>query len=295
MSTRYIWGSFWEQNDLPFIAVMTKCPECTSWYQGDTDAKADYVWNVLADVASKHNVDVSRIYAIGYSGGSEFLSIHGWEFQEVFAGIQWNCGGNAYAPYMPPPRDDCKVRGRVVISRDDFLWDGANQLFDRLQNEGHDSEFVEAQCNGHCCDTRDDNIGAWEWFQTVSKCGAEVPGECGELTDLPPMAYTTEPGLAQPGRDPHRATQGSGLRAPLSPTPQIRFEAALARFDTVMQKLENARPSAPKAQREALFREAMAAYDTVLATAHRRGPGAKAELRTRYPRLRQLMAEMRRP
>lgn len=196
MSTRFIWGSFWEQNDLPFIAVMTKCPGCTSWYQGDTNANADYVWDVLADVAANHNVDVSRIYAVGYSGGSEFLALHGFEFQDVFAAIQWTCGGAAWGPYTPASRDDCKVRGRIVISADDFLWDGSQDLQARLEAEGHEHEFVEAQCSGHCCNTSDHNEGAWAWFQQQTKCGSEVPGTCGEVDDLPPVASVTSPGLA---------------------------------------------------------------------------------------------------
>jgi hypothetical protein len=37
----------------------------------------------------------------------------------------------------------------------------------------------------------------------------------------------------------------------------------------------------------------MAAYDTMLAGAHRRGPAAKESLRARYPRLRAMMARLR--
>lgn len=185
-STRYIWGSYWEDlADPGFIAVMTKCPGCESWYQGDTDANAAYVWDVLTDVSSQHNVDINQVYAVGYSGGSEFLSLHGWEFQGVFAAIQWTCGGNAYGPYTEPPRPDCKVRGRIVISADDFLWDGAQNLRQRLEQEGHEYEFVEAQCSGHCCDTPDHNVGAWAWFQNHTKCGGVVTGECAELEELP--------------------------------------------------------------------------------------------------------------
>ena len=271
MSTRWIWGAYWEQNNLPFITVMTKCPGCTSWYMGDTSANADYVWEVLADVAANHNVDVSRIYAVGYSGGSEFLGIHGWEFQDVFAGIQWTCGGGAWTPYTPPSRDDCKVHGRIVISADDFLWDGSQALLQRLMDQGHPHEFVEAQCSGHCCDTADHNEGAWAWFQTVTKCGAEVPGECAELSDLPPAAYVGE----------------RRVRAAPPPSP-VDFEGARDRLDVILADLEAGHDT------EGLFEEAMAAYDTMLAAAHRVGPDAKAELTARYPRLRAAMARLRR-
>lgn len=287
-STRYIWGSYWEEQSPPFIVVMTKCPGCTSWYMGDTSANADYVWEVLADVATNHNVDVSRIYAIGFSGGSEFLALHGFEFQDVFAGIQWNCGGNAYGPYTQPSRPDCKVAGRVVIAADDFLWDGAQALFARLQTEGHPSEFVEAQCSGHCCDTDDDNVGAWAWFQQQVKCGAEVPGMCGELTDLPPSPSGIDRGLAA-------APTASGVRtvSTLTAPPVPDFTAATAELDRLLEVLEASGARDDAATREARFREAMAAYDRMLAAAHRHGPDAKAELAARYPRLRALMAALR--
>jgi predicted esterase len=288
-STRYIWGSWWEENAPPFIVVMTKCPGCTSWYMGDTDANADYVWEVLADVATNHNVDVSRIYAVGFSGGSEFLSLHGFEFQDVFAGIQWTCGGNAYSAYTQPSRPDCKVRGRIVISTDDFLWDGAQMLLARLQAEGHEHEFVEAQCSGHCCSTDDHNAGAWAWFQTVTKCGAEVPGMCAELDALPPSPAPRRPGL----RSPTHGDDSVGILRPIA-APTIEFATATDRLDAAIVALESAPEAISEADREVLFREAMAAYDTMLAGAHHEGRLAKQALQARYPRLRELITKLRR-
>lgn len=288
-STRYIWGSYWEQQQPPFIAVMTKCPGCTSWYQDDTSANADYVWDVLADVAANHNVDVSRIYAVGYSGGSEFLAIHGWEFQDVFAGIQWTCGGNAYTPYMAPSRPDCKVRGRIVISQDDFLWEGSQNLLARLQNEGHEHEYVDAQCSGHCCDTPDDNVGAWEWFQTVTKCGAEVPGECAELDALPPQAYGPGPARTLVNRGSSRTNERA---VPIVAPPS--FSLAVQRFDdaiATLQRLEGRH--AEPAELAAPLRDALAAYDTMLASAHDEGPDAAAVMQRRHPTLRRFMAALR--
>jgi hypothetical protein len=147
-AVRWFWESVWQAHG-DFILVMTKCPGCSSWYQGDTDAKADYVWDVLDDVAARHDVDVSRIYAIGYSGGSSFLAMYGLQFQEVFAGIQWHCGGG-WTSYVPPPRPGCEVDGRFVIATDDFLWDNAKAMESLLVEHGHEVEFVTAACSGHC-------------------------------------------------------------------------------------------------------------------------------------------------
>lgn len=181
-AVRSFWTPVWKKEQA-FILVMTQCPGCTSWYKGDTKANAQYLWDVLEDVGDNYNVDVSRIYGIGYSGGSVFLALHGFEFQNVFAGIQWHCGGGR--GYAKPPRDDCKVAGRIVISKDDFLWDSAKTVEKNLQSNDHQVEFVTADCEGHCCHTNDLAVGAWAWMQKQTKCGAEVGGECAELTDLP--------------------------------------------------------------------------------------------------------------
>lgn len=181
-AVRSFWTPVWKKEQ-SFILVMTQCPGCTSWYKGDTKANAQYLWDVLEEVGDNYNVDVSRIYGIGYSGGSVFLALHGFEFQNVFAGIQWHCGGGR--GYAKPPRDDCKVAGRIVISKDDFLWDSAKTVEKNLQTNDHKVEFVTAECEGHCCHTNDLAVGAWAWMQKQTKCGAVVGGKCAELTDLP--------------------------------------------------------------------------------------------------------------
>ena len=179
----WFWSPVWE-DEQSFILVMTKCPGCSSWYTGDQAAKTQYLWDVLEDVAANHNVDVNRIYAIGYSGGSSFLADHGLEFQDVFAGIQWHCGGG-WTSYVPPPKDTCKVDGRFVIATDDFLWDNAKAMESLLLEHGHEVEFIEAACSGHCCHTDDLAEGAWAWFQARTKCDGIVAGECAAITDLP--------------------------------------------------------------------------------------------------------------
>ncbi len=188
-STAILWGEWRQAEDLPFIVAVAKCPGCEQWWSGSTEEledRRDYVYEVLDDVSARYNVDVSRIYAVGYSGGSEFLSIWGFKMQEVFAAIQWNCGGNDWAEaYAPPPRDDCSVKGRMVIAPDDFLYDGARNLEDLMLQNGHEVEFVDAGCQGHCCITPEGTVGAWEWFQQHTKCDGVVTGECASVDELP--------------------------------------------------------------------------------------------------------------
>ena len=182
-ATLSIWRRFWRESQ-EFIVVWAKCPNCESWYKGDTEKNRDYVWDVLNDVAGKYNVNVNRMYSIGFSGGSVFMGMYGFEFQHVFAGIQWHCGGGGWS-YDDAPREECKVDGHIVLAEDDYLWDSAKRQEKVLLDNGHVADFVVADCSGHCCHTDDMQVGAWEWFKERTKCDGIVTGECADLTDLP--------------------------------------------------------------------------------------------------------------
>jgi len=77
-----------------------------------------------------------------------------------------------------------------------------------------------------------------------------------------------------------------------------QLERAWVRLDRITTKLREAREdlsSLTDQERQALFAEGMAAYDTVLAQANLTGPEAKAELEARYPELRELMLAVKPP
>ncbi len=181
----YIWGPVWQARQ-DFLLVLPVCPAHNgSWWDSDTSAHADFIDDVLHDLAVSYNVDIDRVYAVGYSGGSTWLSWHGFEFQDIFAGIQWTCGG-ATPHYQAPPQEDCKVDGRFHIAVDDFLWDGAQSTANAMENHGHEVEWATASCSGHCCtNTPDDAHEALDWFLARTKCDSTAGAGCGFLDDLP--------------------------------------------------------------------------------------------------------------
>jgi predicted esterase len=185
VAIRYFWGPVWTAVR-DFILVLPQCPAANgSWWNSDTQANADFIDDVIDDVAGKFNVDIDRAYAIGYSGGSTWLAWHGFQFQDVFAGIQWSCGG-AYTRYTAPPRDTCKVDGRFNISDDDFLWDGARDVYETMLAYGHEAEWVTAQCSGHCCAPgKSEAEEALQWFLGRTKCDGTAGSGCGDIRDLP--------------------------------------------------------------------------------------------------------------
>ena len=112
---------------------------------------------------------------------------------------------------------------------------------------------------------------------------------CAELTDLPPAPAHVAPGFAS-------TALPSGIESTEHALPNLAapsFAEARDRFDALMADLEPA--SLSVAEKEAVFRDAMAAYDSMLAAAHLHGEVAHAQLRARYPKLRAVMAELRAP
>ena len=152
--------------------------------------RTNWMVSVIEDVASKYEVDVTRIHAIGYSGGSLFLGYRGFHLQDIFASIQWTCGGvneSEMEVYKPATRPDCKVAGRFVISMQDkvYLWPAAKNVEAMMMKNGHVTDFVETTCVGHCCYTSDYDEGAWQWFKTQQKCHKSTPRGCWPVNALP--------------------------------------------------------------------------------------------------------------
>jgi hypothetical protein len=218
VAIRYFWGPVWASHQ-DFILVMPKCPAANgSWWDSDTHAHVGFIDDVIDDVAGKYNVDIDRVYAIGYSGGSVWLGWHGFQFQDVFAGIQWCCGGsNAW--YTAPPRDTCKVDGRFHISDDDFLWNGARDVYETMVAYGHEAEWVTALCSGHCCAPGRSEAGdALQWFLGRTKCDGTAGSGCGDIRDLPTpaMSIILDGVFSATGKPPGRV-DGSAYGYPESP------------------------------------------------------------------------------
>jgi predicted peptidase len=181
------WEDLWTTRQ-DFILIMPKCPTLEgSWYADGHEGHVAYINDILAEVASKYNMDIDRMYATGYSGGSEWLSMHGFQYQDVFAAIQWNCGGfDPSGYYTPPPKPECKVDVRIYIADDDFLVDGARELYATAKALGHQAEYVTAPCSGHCCghgfETSNQMLG---WFLQRTKCDSSAGTGCGNIRDVP--------------------------------------------------------------------------------------------------------------
>ncbi len=205
--------SFWENlwaSRKDFIFMAPKCPDSicrrsgiNTWSRGGhsgSEPQALWLKDAIRHVADNYPVDVSRIYAVGYSGGAIFLGYQGFKmFQDVFAGIQWFCGGvneTEQQVYQAPDNPNCKVPGRCVISRSgdrNFLVTAADRIIEILSNNGHINEFLDTGCNGHCCNAGNYSSNALNWFLSLPpKCGELLGGGCYEIDDTTSSTLSVE-------------------------------------------------------------------------------------------------------
>jgi MYXO-CTERM domain-containing protein len=209
-SQRFFWDPVW-QKDPNFIVVTPRAPYAMgSWYQ-EQAMHETWVDTVMQDVFAKYNVDLDRVYATGDSGGSVFLATYGLKRQNWFAGIQWSCGGGGRG-YTAPPRDDCKLAARFVISPSDFLYDGAQSLNMTLLSHGHVTDFAEQTCMGHCCGPNSEyGAGAWAWMQTRTHCQSSSGPGCGMPGTLPPAGDAGPGGTGGAGGSGGGAGRDAGV------------------------------------------------------------------------------------
>lgn len=157
-----------------------------SWYEA-LDENSAWMDTLVAKVLADYNVDLDRVYIWGLSGGSEFVSYYATQRQDVFAAAEWNMGGSGwlYTRAGSSSPADCKMPGRFVVSKDDFLRDSAMELYNALTANGHETEWVDAMCMGHCWDDIESGPGARDWLMSHTLCGEVRPPGCDELPPVP--------------------------------------------------------------------------------------------------------------
>lgn len=208
----------WNWRTVPdgrFIFVAPKATnESGSWYMASDD-NAAWMDSLLESLLSQYNVDLDRIYIWGLSGGAEFISGYALGRQDVFAAAQWNMGGNSWGwrSAGSPSPDSCKLPARFVVSTTDFLRDGAMSLFEALTDAGHETVWLDADCEGHCWDDVESGVGARDWLLERTFCGmTRAPGCDGdpmppmESDPIPPMD-PVDPGVEDPVTPPADAPQ----------------------------------------------------------------------------------------
>ena len=172
-------NSLWRQvADDQFIFVAPKAPNMGgSWYMA-TEANSQWMDALLERVLASYNVDLDRIAIWGLSGGAVFISTYALARQGVFAAVEFNMGGSGGRRYVAPPRPECKIPARFVVSLTDFLRENAMRLHSQLMMNGHVAEWVDANCMDHCFDRVEAGPKARDWLLARTLCGATPTPGC---------------------------------------------------------------------------------------------------------------------
>lgn len=134
------------------------------------------------DVGTRYDIDIDRVYATGASAGSWVGGQIFFTMQDIWAAVQFNCGGASGVGYTEPTDPACVTPARFEISPSDFLYSAAQTTAMFVEDRGHEVEFNDTACRGHCCGQREDyGDAAWEFFEPRVHCAALSRGGCGEI------------------------------------------------------------------------------------------------------------------
>ncbi len=173
MSVNYFWR---DVTDGTFIFVAPKAPNATgSWY-AEQASNSEWMDGLLDTLLSRYNVDLDRVYLWGLSGGAVFSSRYVLDRQDVFAAVELNMGGSG-RQYQEPVPPACKIPARFVVSMTDFLRENALGFYDLLTENGHETVWVDADCQDHCFDQEQAGPIARDWLLAHTLCGhTPTPG-----------------------------------------------------------------------------------------------------------------------
>jgi hypothetical protein len=141
-----------------------------------------FLYAILDDVGARYDVDIDRVYATGASAGSWVGGQIFFTMQDTWAAVQFSCGGASGVGYQEPSDAVCLTPARFEIAPSDFLYGAAQTTATFVADRGHEVEFHDTKCEGHCCGQREDyGDAAWAFFEARTHCGAVSRSGCGAI------------------------------------------------------------------------------------------------------------------
>lgn len=186
-ATKSNWTHLLENGD--FILVTPQEPHQevdgsgsdNGWDNHSSETRA-FLHAMFDDVGTRYDIDIDRVYATGASAGSWVGGRIFFTMQDIWAAVQFNCGGASAVGYTEPTDPACVTPARFEISPSDFLYSAAQTTAMFVEDRGHEVEFNDTACRGHCCGQREDyGDAAWGFFEPRVHCAALSRGGCGEI------------------------------------------------------------------------------------------------------------------
>lgn len=162
-----------------FIVASLKCPKSLNCDQTASVApgsvKANYSWwlwqrfipehdpswiNRQVDkIERQYNIDLSRVYLAGFSGGTTYISTWGVDNSNRYAGMILSAGGGLKEVETKACDQQCPLAVVISTGLDDFLHPNAKASRDFAQRCGHELLYRETAGKGHTFIGKDINEG----------------------------------------------------------------------------------------------------------------------------------------
>jgi poly(3-hydroxybutyrate) depolymerase len=158
-----IMPTYWQANPTA-ILVAPRAPFAGGSWWRDNEGHDPWVTALVDYMLGHYNVELDRITIGGWSGGATFSAYHALGQQERYAGVHFISGSNWWGIDSAPA--DCPIIARWTIGSEDFLYDGARDLYDRMtaDGHGHDLEWNEVPGKPHQLSNLQEYGDAYDWL-----------------------------------------------------------------------------------------------------------------------------------
>ena len=152
-----------------------------SWWR-DNERHDVWVTALVDYILGHYDIDLDRITIGGWSGGATFSAYHALGQQDRYAAVHFISGSNWWGIDDAPP--DCPITCRWTEGTDDFLYDGARELYDMMgaDGHGHDLEWNELPGKGHQLTNMQEYGDAYDWLASQVH-GCATGGDADSDTD----------------------------------------------------------------------------------------------------------------
>jgi hypothetical protein len=137
---KYSWDPLWKSRK-DFLLVMPKCPSSSGSWWSPYAPSAAWLDKLMAYLPTRYNVDRTRVYVWGFSGGGCFLGGYVFDREDTLAAVSHNVGG-CYAGSTDKP-GACLIPARLITGSNDHQHANVVQLASYYQKLGHETDLQD--------------------------------------------------------------------------------------------------------------------------------------------------------
>jgi len=185
---------YWQSNQAA-ILVAPRAPFAGGSWWNDNPGHDVWMTALVDFMLGQYNVELDRITIGGWSGGATFSAYHAMGQQERYAGVHFISGSNWWGIDSAPA--DCPIIARWTIGSEDFLYDGARALYDRMTADGAATTSSGTRSRASRTSCRTSRSTATPTTGWRRRCTGARPGRTPTRTWTPTRTRTSTPTRTQ--------------------------------------------------------------------------------------------------